>query len=141
MCFISVHVVHPYISMDTVTAWKKSCFILLNRSNFHMINDLSIAFHTFARHMMTLISVDEMLLPRYVNCSTIFRSLSLRMAMASFLFKTHVLCFICIHIEACCRLLGIMFGLVYLQGALGHHHSLYLSSFLLDIVCLLPFLM
>ena len=27
MHFVSVHMVHPYSSMDTPTAWKKSCFI------------------------------------------------------------------------------------------------------------------
>ena len=28
LCFVSVKVLHPYSSIDTVTAWKKFCFIL-----------------------------------------------------------------------------------------------------------------
>ena len=31
MCFVCVHVVHPYSSMDTATAWKNSRFILSDR--------------------------------------------------------------------------------------------------------------
>ena len=44
--------------------------------------------------MLTSLSVDEILLPRYVNWST---NLS---GNGSFLFKTHKFCFICVHIEA-----------------------------------------
>ena len=47
------------------TAWKKSCFILPDRSDFYMINNLSIAIHRFARCVMTSLSVDEILLPMY----------------------------------------------------------------------------
>ena len=36
LCFV----VHPYSSIDTTTAWKKSCFILSDRSDFHMIDNL-----------------------------------------------------------------------------------------------------
>ena len=78
MCFVSVLVVHPYSSMDTVTACKKSCFILLDRPELHIIDNLSIAFHTFTRHMLTSLSVNEILLPRYVNWSTNFRGLPLK---------------------------------------------------------------
>ena len=50
MHFISVDGVHPYNnSMEASTAWKKSRFILSDRSDFHMINNLSIAEHIFAR--------------------------------------------------------------------------------------------
>ena len=35
--FVSIHVVHLYSSIDTTTAWKKSHFILLDRSDFHII--------------------------------------------------------------------------------------------------------
>ena len=34
---VSVHVVHPYSSIDSTAAWKKLRFILLVRSDFHMI--------------------------------------------------------------------------------------------------------
>ena len=57
---------------------KKSHFILSDRSGFDMINNLSIAVHAFARRMLTSLSADEILLPRYENLSTYFISLSLR---------------------------------------------------------------
>ena len=40
---VSVQVVHPYSSIDTTAAGKKLRFILLVRSDFHMIDSLSIA--------------------------------------------------------------------------------------------------
>ena len=49
MHFVRVYVVYPYSSIDTVTAWKKSCFILSDRLDFHMIDNLSIAVHAFMR--------------------------------------------------------------------------------------------
>ena len=45
---VSVHVVHPYSSIDTTAAWKKLRFILSVRSDFRMTDSLSIAFHAFA---------------------------------------------------------------------------------------------
>ena len=80
--------VQPYSIMDRATAWKKSRFILSDRLDFHMIDNL---FHTFARLKLSL-SVDEMLQPRCVKWSTNFRD-------SSFLFKTHVFCFTYIHVE------------------------------------------
>ena len=35
---VSVQVVHLYSSINTTAAWKKLCFILSVRSDFHMIN-------------------------------------------------------------------------------------------------------
>ena len=67
--FVSIHVVHPYSSTDTPKAWKKSHFILSKVSNFQMINNQSIAVYTITRCMLTSLSVDEILLPRYVNWS------------------------------------------------------------------------
>ena len=46
-----------------------------------MINNLSIVIHTFARCMLTSLSVDKILLPRYVNLSTNFRGGPLRLEM------------------------------------------------------------
>ena len=42
---VSVHVVHPYSSIDTIGACKKLRFILSVRSDFHMTNSLLIAIH------------------------------------------------------------------------------------------------
>ena len=53
MYFISIQVVHPYSSTNTVIAWKKSCFILSKRSDFYMIDNLSIAIHALTMHMLT----------------------------------------------------------------------------------------
>ena len=61
---VSVHVVHPYSSIDTTIAWKKLHFILLVRSNFCMTNRLLIAVHAFASHVLMAFSVDETLLLR-----------------------------------------------------------------------------
>ena len=76
--FVSFHAVHPHSSTDTNLVGKKSCFILSERSHFHMIDTLSIAFHAFDRYMLTSLSVDEIFLPRYLNLSTNFISLTLR---------------------------------------------------------------
>ena len=67
-----------------------------------------IADHTFAKHMLTSLSVDEILLPRYMNLSTNFEKPATENRVVS-LFKIHLLCFICIHAEtnvpaACSRL-------------------------------------
>ena len=40
-----------------------------------MIDSLSIAVHAFISHQSMSFSVDEILLPRYVNLSTSFREL------------------------------------------------------------------
>ena len=134
MYFVSVHVVHPYSSVDTAKAGKKYSFILLGRSDFHTIDNLSIPFHDFARCMLKSLSVDKMLLARYVNWSTNFRGLPLRVEMDPFSLK-HVLSFICIHIKAnasSCLLalsyaVGILLGLLYLQEVQDHLCSLHLS--------------
>ena len=57
---LSVHVVHPYSSIDTTTARKKLRFILSFRSDLRMIDGRSIAVHAFVRS---------------VNLSTSFREL------------------------------------------------------------------
>ena len=61
---VSVQVVHPYSSIDTTAAWKKLRFILSVRSDFHMIDSLSIAVHAFVSRVSMSFSVDETLLPR-----------------------------------------------------------------------------
>ena len=61
---VSVHVVHPYTSTDTTVTWKKLCFILSVRSDFHMTNSLWLSVHAFASRLLLSLSVDETLLPR-----------------------------------------------------------------------------
>ena len=46
-----VQVVEPYNSTDSATALKNSCFVLSERLDFHMLNNLSIAVHAFPMHM------------------------------------------------------------------------------------------
>ena len=70
---VNIYEVHPYNSMDTTAAWKKSPFILSDRSDFHMIYNLSIADHAFASLTLMSFSVDETLLSRCVNLCTSFR--------------------------------------------------------------------
>ena len=64
---------HPYSSIDTTAAWKKLRFILSVRSDFHMIDSLSIAVHAFVSRVSMSFSVDETVLPRQVKLSTSFR--------------------------------------------------------------------
>ena len=71
--FVSVHVVHPYSSIDTITAWKKLRFILSDSSDFLITDNQSIAIHAFASHVFISFSVDETLLPGQVNLFTSFR--------------------------------------------------------------------
>ena len=100
MCFVSIHEVHPYNSMDTLTPWKKSHFILSDRSDFSMLTSLS---------------VDEMLLPRYVNLSTNFRGLLFKVEMLPSHLK-HELCFIsvqCLLLLPLGYVVGIWLGLAY----------------------------
>ena len=62
----------PYSSTDTTTNFR---FNLSVRSDFHMIDNLFIADHNVPMRALTSLSVDEILLPRYVNCSTGLRGL------------------------------------------------------------------
>ena len=62
--FVSVHVVHPYSSIDTTAAWKKLRFILSVRSDFHTTESQSIAFHAFASRVLMPFLVNETLLPK-----------------------------------------------------------------------------
>ena len=79
--FVSVHEMHPYSSIDATTTWKKFSFNSSDRSDFHMIDNLLLAVHAYARHKLISLSVGEMLLPRYVNLSINFRELLFRVEM------------------------------------------------------------
>ena len=85
--FVSVYVVHPYSRIDTTVVWKKLCFILSDGLDFYMINNLSIAVHACTRRLLMSLSLNETLLPRYVNLSTNFRELPFKEEMASFWLK------------------------------------------------------
>ena len=45
LLLVRVYVEHLYSSTDTAITWKKSGFILSDGSDFHMIDNLSIAIH------------------------------------------------------------------------------------------------
>ena len=62
MLFVWIHVVHAYSSTDTTAALKKSHSILSDRSDFHMIESLSIAVHVFAWQILISVSIDETLI-------------------------------------------------------------------------------
>ena len=56
-------------SIDTIAAWKKLCFILSFRSEFHMTDRLLIAVHAFVSRVSMSISVDETLLPSFFQAA------------------------------------------------------------------------
>ena len=67
-CFLKAQPIGQYnSSKDTTTVWKKFSFILSQRSDLHMIDNMSIWFLAFAERMSTSFSVNEILLPRYKN--------------------------------------------------------------------------
>ena len=72
MHFVCIHAVYSCSSMDAATACKEPCFILSDRLHFHMINNLSNAFHTFTQHVLTSLPVDEMLPPKYIKTMLLF---------------------------------------------------------------------
>ena len=78
---------------------KKSRFILPEGLDFHIINNLSILVYAYTRTVLTSLSVDKILLPRYVKKSTKFTGLLHRMEMAVFCLEL-IYCFISIHVEA-----------------------------------------
>ena len=81
MFLVSIHVVHSYSSINMTAAWKKLCFVLSVRSDFHMTDSLSIAVHAFASCVLMSILVDETLLPRLVNLSMSFIELPFSVEM------------------------------------------------------------
>ena len=74
--FVDVYVVQPYRNTNTCTAWNNSRFILSERSDFYMINSLPIAVYAFPMCILTLLSIDDILLPLYMNWSIHLRCLS-----------------------------------------------------------------
>ena len=56
---VSIHMVHPYNRIDMTGTWKKLRFILSDKSDFHMINNLSIVVYTFANCILMSFSVND----------------------------------------------------------------------------------
>ena len=117
MCFVSIPVVHPFSSIDTATSWKKPHFIISIRLDFHKINSLSKAFHAFIKLMLILLSVDKMLLPRYVNWSTDFRGWPLWVQITPFCLKCNFTVK-CLLLLALGYAVGIQLGLMHLYKAI-----------------------
>ena len=63
LLFVNANVVYQYSSINTTTARKKLRFILLVRSDFHMIDRLLLVVHAFASRVLMSVSVDGTLLP------------------------------------------------------------------------------
>ena len=47
--------------------WRNSSFILSQRLNYYIVDNLSIVVQALPRHILTILSVDKILLPWYVN--------------------------------------------------------------------------
>ena len=84
---VRVQMVQPYSSTDITTSWNNCRFNLLLISDFHMTDNLFVADHAFAIRVLTSLFVDEILLPRYVNCSTILRRLPSSVEISPFFLK------------------------------------------------------
>ena len=106
MRFVSFHVVRQYSDTDTASVWKKSCFILLDRSEFCMINTLLIAIYTYTRGILTSLLVAEILLCGMWTCLLILGA-SVEKVPSHL---KRILCFVCIYVEAnaSCSLLKAM---------------------------------
>ena len=66
-CFVSVHVVEPYISTDSTVARKNFRFKSSVRRDSQMEFILFRAFHALPIRMLTSLSVSATSLPRYTN--------------------------------------------------------------------------
>ena len=69
-CFVlvqGIQIVQPYIITDTATASQKPCFILTETTDFNVIDRQLMIVHTFLVRMLKQLSVDKILLPRYMN--------------------------------------------------------------------------
>ena len=63
---VSIQIVHPYISIDTTAAWKKLHFILSVRSDFHMIDSLSMNLSTSFREVPSSVEMSPFWL-KHIN--------------------------------------------------------------------------
>ena len=74
--FVKVQLVKPYSRTNTVIAWTKTHFILSERSNVHLVFKLWITVCDFPLPDMISHSVDEILIPKYLNSPTNFYDLA-----------------------------------------------------------------
>ena len=59
-----------YNSTVMLTIWKNTFLILFQRSDFNLVVNLSIVAHALIMRLLISLYIDEILLPRNVNCST-----------------------------------------------------------------------
>ena len=64
-----------YTIVVTQIQCRRICFILSERSDFHIVVRLEITVYALSMQMLTLLSVDEILLPKCMNWSINFRGL------------------------------------------------------------------
>ena len=79
--FIKVQLVQPYNNSDMATFWKNLCYILSERSDFHLGNKLMIVVHAFLTYTLILLLVDKISLPRCVKSSTNFTGMPFNVEM------------------------------------------------------------
>ena len=85
---VSIPVVYLYSRINTNSVGKKLHLILLDKSDFHMIDNLLIAVPAFVSYILMSFSVNETLLPRYMNLSTNFREPQFSVDISPFWLKT-----------------------------------------------------
>ena len=121
---VNVHVVHPYSRSDT-NSLEKLHFILSDRFDIYMIDNLSIADHAFAIHKLISFSLDDTLHPMYVNLFINFREAPFSEEMYLFFLSKHrypsLSAFSWKANATCCLLQTIQqgFGLVGVRGSLN----------------------
>ena len=86
---------YPYLSIDIITVLKNPRCISSDISDPHMIKNFSVSSSTIVRNMLILLLVEEMLLLRYLNCSSNSTVLLIKMETVPFCLK-QVFCLICI---------------------------------------------
>ena len=77
------------------------------RDDLHMTPNLSIAVYAFPVPILTLFSVNETLLPRYVGTCLLILRFAILCGDCSILIETHELCFNRVHVKvnaSCCLL-------------------------------------
>ena len=57
MRLVSVHIVHPYCSIDTTAAWKKLCFILSLKSNSYLLLSIYLLSLYVSRYQFTFVNM------------------------------------------------------------------------------------